>query len=142
MVQFEIIDVSVVIIKDSYRLANIIRESDKVNGELRQAVMHQANELNIVCTILEHLRTFAHRVTVADEAFIIANINSITPIIENTRKTLQDVDRDRNLFGRLLMKDDEHRQSFREISSHLHELCALLQRSVSAVTKTVVPDHL
>ncbi|CAM4784304.1 unnamed protein product [Rotaria magnacalcarata] len=103
--------------------------------------MHKTNELNIVCTISEHLRTFAHRVSVVDEAFIIANINSLTPIIENTRKTLQDVERDRNLFGRLLMKGDEYRRQFREISSHLHELSALFQRSVSAVTKIIVPDH-
>ena len=106
---FDLVKATIKVVRDTYKLAVVIRDSEKISNKTKQTITYITTDLNIVGSLLDYLYKFSYRVTVQDEQLLIINITSLKSIVDETYNILEDAQRDRSFFQRLFMKKDDFR---------------------------------
>lgn len=127
------------IIKSAYILAVVIRDSERMNADLKRTASLMTREFTIIGGVLEQWRNMAHRVDVNSEKILTENIKRIQEILNEAHKVLQQVSRNRSFFKRLLMNSDEYRKELQDLSGHLQRSCAALQSAVNTIPREKIP---
>jgi hypothetical protein len=134
----DIIQVTLALIKVTYKLAVLIRDSQNHHTNLKETTTHIATDLTVVGGLLDQLRNFSDRVTVQDEQLVIKNITLLKTHIDEIYTILQDVQRDRNFFQRLFMNRHGYRQQLNQTSRDLHISCVRIQGALPSVAKVSI----
>ena len=135
---FDLVKATIKIVRDTYKLAVIIRDSEKISNTTKQTITYITTDLNIVASLLDYLHKFSYRVTIQDEQLLIINIASLKSIVDETYNILEDAQRNRSFFHRLFMKKDDFKQQLQHIRRHLNNLCVRIQGELPSIAKVLI----
>src|ERR1700722_6787866 len=106
----DVLDITISLCKEAYLIVMEIRDKEIASGEFKYVVNATSHDLAIATSLLIEIQKVVHRVSLQDENLLIERINALQDITKQTKELLAKVNRDRNLFQRLVMRRDEYRQ--------------------------------
>lgn len=137
----DIIEIAVMAVKATHRIASVVKNSDVYNNELKRIVSLMATDLELVDGTLNHLQNIADRVSVDDERILKDSIEKLRIFLDDAQELLEDMARDRNFLERLSMKTNDYKRKADGASRHLHTLCQTVLQRIQAVQQLKVTNQ-